>query len=339
MEKIYVFGRGNIYKENAEMLNKNYKVVGFLDNAVVDHVYDESLNADVYHPGKLSELNKYKIVIASSYFIDMYKDLKQLSIEDSDIIFCINDNNIMAENNQLYYHSEGNKKIAFETIEELKAIKFRDFDKKSKTLLNTLKLHSFSVDGSEFGTPIDRFYIEKFLKENKSYIHGTVMEVQDNRYTVKFGEQVKESIICHVKGWNGARKVNFESGEGIEQNMVDCLICTQTLQFIFDQKKALKNIYKMLKPGGCALISVPGIKPISIFHSRNWGEYWSYTAQTMIKLCSEVATEDHYEVQAYGNVKVATAFLYGLSIEEMDKADLEYVDPVYPLTVVAKLFK
>ena len=61
----------------------------------------------------------------------------------------------------------------------------------------------------------------------------------------------------HVDGWGkNVIKGNLESGEGIEENKYDCAIITQTLMFIYDFTSAVNNIYKMLKPGGVALIQL-----------------------------------------------------------------------------------
>jgi hypothetical protein len=37
------------------------------------------------------------------------------------------------------------------------------------------------------------------------------------------------------------------------------------------------------------------------------------------------------EVQQFGNVLAATAFLQGLAFEEIDRASLDVVDPLYPV--------
>ena len=41
----------------------------------------------------------------------------------------------------------------------------------------------------------------------------------------------------------------------------DIILCMNVLEHVFDFKKAIDNIYKALKPGGTALIFVPGFYP------------------------------------------------------------------------------
>ena len=206
--------------------------------------------------------------------------------------------------------------------------------------LKEIGITPISNDGSEYGMPIDRYYIEKFIYENRKYIHGTVMEVQDNRYTSKFGlNNVASSYICHVEGWNGALKINFENGEGIKKESIDCMICTQTLQYIYHVETAVNNIFTMLKKGGSALITVPGIKPISIFHNENWGEYWSFTEKSIKKICENIGQKCDYETKVYGNAKTATALLYGICAEEFSTYDLDYADSRYPFIIGLRLSK
>lgn len=167
------------------------------------------------------------------------------------------------------------------------------------------------------------------------------MEVANNNYTLMFGGQrVEKSIISHVMGWGkDAIKVNFETGEGIVENSIDCLICTQTLQYIFDLPQAMKNIYKALKPNGVALITVPGIKPLCEYDSNLWGEYWSFTVKSMDRLCNSIIDKSNYLVKQYGNSKVAVAYLYGVCVEEIDIKDLEYYDEQYPFIITARIKK
>jgi len=48
---------------------------------------------------------------------------------------------------------------------------------------------------------------------------------------------------------------------------------------------------------------------------------------------------DAFDVTAYGNVMTCAAFLYGLSVEEMAPADLDHVDPTFPLVIAIRAVK
>src|SRR2546429_6002792 len=53
--------------------------------------------------------------------------------------------------------------------------------------------------GLERGTPIDRYYIEKFLDAHRDDIRGRVLEIGDATYIHRFGgEGVEHSDVLHT---------------------------------------------------------------------------------------------------------------------------------------------
>ena len=67
--------------------------------------------------------------------------------------------------------------------------------------------------GGDRGLPIDRYYIEKFLGQHKTDIHGHVLEIGDNKYTRQFGDQrVRYSDILYAKA--GHPQATIIAGEG-----------------------------------------------------------------------------------------------------------------------------
>jgi len=86
--------------------------------------------------------------------------------------------------------------------------------------------------GLDRGTPIDRYYVEKFLSEHAADIRGHVMEVGDDTYTRRFGgERVTHSDVLHVTLGNPQATLvgSLETGAGLGGREYDCLIITQTL--------------------------------------------------------------------------------------------------------------
>src|SRR5271154_1164957 len=54
------------------------------------------------------------------------------------------------------------------------------------------------------GQPVDRAYIEQFLSQHRGDIRGDVLEIGDNRYTLRFGEgRVRRSVVADVNTDNG----------------------------------------------------------------------------------------------------------------------------------------
>lgn len=196
--------------------------------------------------------------------------------------------------------------------------------------------------GFDRGRPIDRYYIENFLTSCRSDIKGNVLEIGDNTYTKNFGgEQVTKSDVLHVAQNNKGVTIigDLSNADNIPSNQFDCFILTQTLQLIYDLDSAIKTIFRILKPGGVVLVTVPGISKISRYDMDHWGYYWSFTSGSVKKLFSNCFREDHMIINSYGNVLAASAFLYGLADSEISDAKLNYVDPDYEVIITLRAQK
>ena len=196
--------------------------------------------------------------------------------------------------------------------------------------------------GTERGSPVDRYYIEQFLVQNAQDIHGRVLEVGDDTYTRQYGGgRVSQSEVLHVAEQKAKVTIigDLASGTGIASDAYDCVILTQTLQCIFDVAAALRTVHRILKTGGIALITVPGISKISRYDMDHWGYYWSFTTQSMHRLLETAFPPACVRVQAHGNVLASVAFLHGLAYEELRKKELDYFDPDYELLITARVEK
>lgn len=191
------------------------------------------------------------------------------------------------------------------------------------------------------GTPIDRVYIEHFLESNKQYIQGVLCEIADNSYSKKYGTNVKAYEILHYTNDNPKATIvgDLSNISTIPQNRVDCFILTQTLNFIYDFKSAIGGLHHMLNRGGGALVTVAGISQISRYDMDRWGDYWRFTDLSIKKAFEEVFGEDNVEVDTYGNILTSTAFLQGISAEELTKDELFYKDKDYQMTITIKATK
>lgn len=352
-QKAIIFGKGIYYEKKKENIEKKYVIEAFLDNAVKPEMIEEKDGVKVYNPQNVNDIGEFNIILASNKWFQMWKQLVELGIDESRIVFGITflpfadvieeifyDEHItfLSRDKMLYVKSaEENWKVSSE--EELKKIVRDLFSKKNPyiKLISDMPLMPVSKRfGLERGTAIDRFYIEKFLLEHREYIKGTVMEIADDRYMKMFAENITESVILHVNGWGeGIIQGNLATGEGIIENSVDCMICTQTIQFIYDVHSVVRNIYKLLKPGGVALLTAAVISQLSLYDYKNWGEYWRFTDQSMKELFQEIFKEEQVKVYTYGNMKTAIAFMYGICQEEMERTDLEYQDEQFPMIVAA----
>ncbi|MDG1173944.1 MAG: methyltransferase domain-containing protein [Opitutales bacterium] len=192
--------------------------------------------------------------------------------------------------------------------------------------------------GFNLGTPIDRYYIENFLYKHRKFIKGEVLEIGEDSYSSKYGNQGINLTILNVEEKEGCIQGDLESGIGIPENSFDCIIMTQTLPFLFDLSSAISNIYKMLKPEGYVLATNPCISQISRFDMDRWGDYWRFTPLSLVRLFKEAFQENQLKIESFGNCLSATCFIQGIPAEKLTKEEINFRDKDYPvtLTVVAK---
>ncbi len=197
------------------------------------------------------------------------------------------------------------------------------------------------VWGADRGTPVDRYYIERFLSSHSGDIRGRVLEIGDDTYTKRFGSAVERSdVLYHSEGNDKATIVlDLTKGTAGEENLFDCVICTQTLQQIFDAPAALETLVRLMKPGGTLLLTLPGISQIDRPAFDDWGDYWRFTTRSVEHMLGRHFASEHVTVQTCGNVLSAVAFLHGLAAEELTSEELDHVDPDYQVLLTARAVK
>jgi len=198
------------------------------------------------------------------------------------------------------------------------------------------------VFGLDRGMPVARYYIEQFLLARASDIHGRVLEIGDNTYTRRFGgKRVTQSDVLHVESGNPDATIvaDLTDAGNIPSDVFDCIILTQTLNFIYDVRAAINTLHRILKPGGAILITVSGITQISRYDMDRWGHYWNFTSLSIQRLLEEVFSPEQVRVEAHGNLLAAIAFLHGLSAQELRQNELAYRDPDYELVITSRAVK
>lgn len=350
MHDIIVFGRGWYFERKREQIEKEYRIIAFLDNAANKYTETRVENSDIpaYLPEELIRLPQVPIIIMSIHFIEMWKQLMMEGIDEKRIEFGMNyspffdcteetlsqlNGKVVSKDGELFITCNSGS-YKFTDIREYTRI-MNGLIKDKHVINEILKLPLEPISrrfGRERGTPVDRYYIEKFLESNSNLICGSVMEIEDDTYIKKYGEKVKEAYVLHAMGLGEkAVKGDLVTGEGIQEEMLDCFICTQTLQVIFDIESTVKNIYRSLKDNGAALVTMHGISQLSISDYNRWGEYWRFTKKS-VKLLFEKYF-DEVEVHSYGNAKVATALLYGLCMEDLNESDYMFNDEYYQMVI------
>ena len=192
------------------------------------------------------------------------------------------------------------------------------------------------VWGFDRGTPVDRFYIERFLAEHRRDIRGACLELMDSGYTRLYGAGVDRAEVLDIDPANRKATIvdDLTQGGELPSDTFDCFILTQTLHIVYDVRAAIRTAHRVLKPGGVLLATVPAV-------SRVWrpeNDFWRFTEWSIGPLMQETFG-DGVAVQSYGNVLSAIAFLTGLAHEELTRRELEARDPRFPVVVSVRAVK
>jgi SAM-dependent methyltransferase len=195
--------------------------------------------------------------------------------------------------------------------------------------------------GLDRGVPIDRYYIENFLSRHSQDVRGRVLAIGDAYYTYKFGAtNVTQSDVLHVEEGNPEATIvgDLTDAPQIPSDTFDCFILVQTLQLIYEVRLAIKTAYRILKPGGVLLVTIPGITSLN---DSDWSKCWcwNFTTLSAKRLLEEVFPPENIEIESFGNVLSATAFLQGLSTQEIRTDELDYRDPSYPVAIAIRAVK
>ena len=183
--------------------------------------------------------------------------------------------------------------------------------------------------GFDRGTPVDRFYIDRFMRSCAEDVRGRVLEIANPEMTLRYGGgRVSRSDVLHpVAAPPPVTLVgDLATGEGLPEGAFDCAIVTQTLLLVYDVHAAVRTLARVLAPGGVALVTIPGITQISREDMDAWGQYWSFTSASARRMFEDAFGPDSVRVEAFGNVLSATAFLHGIAAEELTEEELLHCD-------------
>jgi SAM-dependent methyltransferase len=185
--------------------------------------------------------------------------------------------------------------------------------------------------GTERGTPVDRWYIERYLEHHSDAVTGRVLEVKDDAYATRFGAADVEILDIDPSNSRATVVGDLCDSSTLEPARYDCAIVTQTLQLVADPSAAVRNLLASLRPGGTLITTVPCL-------SRVVGpmDQWRWTPAGWTSLLDAAAPSGAaVDVAGLGNGLAARAFLFGLAAEDLLPAALAVEDADYPLIVGA----
>ncbi|WP_414526593.1 methyltransferase domain-containing protein [Nodularia chucula] len=177
------------------------------------------------------------------------------------------------------------------------------------------------------GTPVDRYYLSKFLAEIKDKIGGDILEI---------GGTPKDKDFYEVNPGTSYKILNIEAGPGVDiagdvhdvsivkPASLDSVIIFNVLEHCYAPWIAVENILTWLKPGGKCFAMVPSAIRVHATPS----DYWRPLPDAFAYIFRNYSQQKLY---VYGNPTSAIASYHGIAVEELTTTELDAFHPDYPV--------
>ena len=193
--------------------------------------------------------------------------------------------------------------------------------------------------GLDRGKPLDRWYVESFLAARRMFIRGSVLEVENDDYTKRFGDdRVTDCTVVDIDPSNtlATLLVDLSQPQSLPAEAYDCIILTQTLHLLRQPGVCLENCSRALRPSGALLLTAPSVSRVSPTYPD--ADFWRFTPAGLAELFTRHWT-DHFTIHPRGNLRSCIGFLLGEVVEEVSGAVLDRDDPRFPLNVAVEAHK
>lgn len=184
--------------------------------------------------------------------------------------------------------------------------------------------------GFDRGTPIDRYYVDRFLSARRSLISGRVLEIQTTDHARRYG---RGTTVMHTLDVNPAFHPTYHcdlaASDIVPSGSYDCFLLPNTLCFLQDLDAALAHVRRIVVSGGAILATVPAFVPLT----PDVPDFWHASAAGWRVVAARVWPDCEVSVDTYGNCLAAVAAMYGVAAEELTSKELDVRDERYPVLV------
>lgn len=177
------------------------------------------------------------------------------------------------------------------------------------------------------GTPVDRYYLSRFVAEVRSEIRGDVVEIGGRQHNERrYGlDDVRQYRCIDIEAKCGADIVgDVHDTDLLPAECADVLLAFNVLEHCAEPWKVVANMRQWLRVGGRAVCMVPNAQRLH----RMPRDYWRPMPDGFSHLFRSFRRQRLY---VYGNVVTYLAATLGIAIEELEphERDRRHLD--YPV--------
>jgi SAM-dependent methyltransferase len=184
--------------------------------------------------------------------------------------------------------------------------------------------------GFDRGTPIDRYYVDRFFTAHRNAISGRALEIQTTDHITRYGAGVTTADTLDINpACHPTYCCDLAHSDVVPSGSYDCFLLPNTLCFLRDLEGALREARRIVRPGGAILATVPVFVPLT----PDVKDYWHASADGWRIVVDRVWPDCDTTVESHGNCLAAAAAMYGVAVEELSARELDVHDPRYPVLV------
>jgi len=193
---------------------------------------------------------------------------------------------------------------------------FGDFDRLSPACLDF---------GFSRGTPLDRYYLNKFVAESRDLVVGSVLEIggQKGSHELYGFKNATSYVTMSIDSSDADITTDAHDASAALPESYDSIIIFNVLEHCRRPWVIASNIYSWLKPGGRVFVMIPNMQRIH----EGPGDYWRILPEGLRSIFNQFNVE---KLVTYGNLFTSIAALSGVSSEEIPTGDKDSLDTDYP---------
>jgi SAM-dependent methyltransferase len=189
--------------------------------------------------------------------------------------------------------------------------------------------------GYSRGTPIDRYYLARFVDKVRPLVIGRALEIggrKGNHRLYGFTE-TSDYLTMDLEHDEHSDIVGDAQNANEKYNSTfDSIVLFNVLEHCEKPWLVARNAHAWLKPGGRLFALVPTVQRLH----RDPMDYWRLMPDAMQSILGDF---ENVEVSTFGNLLTVNAALYGIAAEELRDYELNDINPEYPVVTCAVAYK